>query len=62
MDGAPINAGYMVLQPEIFNYIGGDDCVFEREPLEKLVNEGQLMSFVHEGFGNVWITVAKRMY
>ena len=50
MDGAPINAGYMVLQPEIFNYIGGDDCVFEREPLEKLVNEGQLMSFVHEGF------------
>lgn len=50
MDGAPINAGYMVLQPEIFDYIGGDDCVFEREPLEKLVNEGQLMSFVHEGF------------
>jgi glucose-1-phosphate cytidylyltransferase len=49
-DGAPINAGYMVLQPEIFNYLTGDDQVFERQPLETLAAEGQLMSFVHEGF------------
>lgn len=49
-DGAPINAGYMVLQPEIFNYIDGDDTVFERGPLEKLVEQGQLMSYIHEGF------------
>jgi glucose-1-phosphate cytidylyltransferase len=49
-DGAPINAGYMVLQPEIFNYLGGDDVVFERTPLETLAAEGQLMSFIHEGF------------
>ncbi len=49
-DGAPINAGYMVLQPEVFDYIGGDDTVFEREPLERLVEEGQLMSYIHEGF------------
>jgi glucose-1-phosphate cytidylyltransferase len=49
-DGAPINAGYMVLQPEIFNYLDGDDVVFERKPLETLAAEGQLMSFIHEGF------------
>lgn len=49
-DGAPINAGYMVLQPEIFNYLTDDTCVFERSPLESLASEGQLMSFIHEGF------------
>lgn len=49
-DGAPINAGYMVLNPEIFDYIEGDGTVFEREPLEKLADEGQLMSYMHRGF------------
>lgn len=49
-DGAPINAGYMVLEPDIFNYLDGDECVFERGPLETLVDEGQLMSYIHEGF------------
>ena len=49
-DGAPINAGYMVLEPEIFDYIEGDATVFERDPMEKLVEEGQLMSFLHKGF------------
>ena len=49
-DGAPINAGYMVLQPTIFNYLTGDDCVFEQEPLRQLVKEEQLMSYIHEGF------------
>jgi len=49
-DGAPINAGYMVLNPEIFDYIEGDDTVFEREPLEKLAAEGELMSYMHRGY------------
>lgn len=49
-DGAPINAGYMVLGPEIFNYIGGDNTVFEKEPLERLAKEGQLMSYMHRGY------------
>ena len=49
-DGAPINAGYMVLEPEIFDLLDGDSAVFEREPLEKLASEGQLMSFMHRGF------------
>lgn len=50
MDEAPINAGYMVLEPQIFDYIEGDQTVFEREPLEKLAKEGQLMSYMHKGF------------
>lgn len=49
-DSAPINAGYMVLEPKIFDYIEGDDTVFEREPLERLADEGQLMSYTHHGF------------
>ncbi|MBP5510464.1 MAG: glucose-1-phosphate cytidylyltransferase [Kiritimatiellae bacterium] len=49
-DAAPINAGYMVLNPEIFHYLGGDDCVFEREPLEQLAVAGELKSYVHRGF------------
>ncbi len=49
-DGALINAGYMVLNPEIFRYIEGDSCVFEKYPMKKLAEEGELMSFYHKGF------------
>lgn len=49
-DGSPINAGYMVLEPEIFNYLSDDNCVFERIVLARLASEGQLMSYVHTGF------------
>lgn len=49
-DGVTINAGYMVLQPEIFNYLTDDTCVFEKEPLAKLASNGELMSFSHTGF------------
>ncbi len=49
-DGASINAGYMVLQPGIFDLIDGDDTVFEKTPLEKLADKGELMSYIHEGF------------
>jgi glucose-1-phosphate cytidylyltransferase len=50
IDGAPINAGYMVLEPQIFDYLSGDSCVFEREPLSALAGQGELMSYIHEGF------------
>lgn len=50
MDGSPINAGYMVLQPEIFDYIEGDKTIFEKGPLVRLAGEGQLMSYIHRGF------------
>jgi glucose-1-phosphate cytidylyltransferase len=49
-DGTPINAGYMVLQPEVFNYLHGDADVFEKAALEQLSKDGQLMSYRHEGF------------
>ena len=50
IDGAPINAGYMVLEPAIFDYIDDDNTIFESGPLERLVAEGELMSYVHKGF------------
>lgn len=49
-DSASINAGYMVLNPQIFDYIDGDDTVFEKTALGRLTAEGQLMSYSHEGF------------
>lgn len=49
-DGTPINAGYMVLEPEIFDYLENDNTIFEKEPLSKLASEGQLMSYRHTGF------------
>ena len=49
-DGMQINAGYMVLNKKIFEYIDGDSTSFEREPMERLVAEGQLMSYQHNGF------------
>ncbi len=45
-----INGGYMVLEPEVLDYIEGDETSFEREPLEQLAQEGQLMSYRHKGF------------
>ena len=49
-DGSRINAGYMVCQPEIFNYIAGDNTVFEREPLEAAAKMGELMAYRHNGY------------
>ncbi|HIT66084.1 MAG TPA: glucose-1-phosphate cytidylyltransferase [Candidatus Merdisoma merdipullorum] len=45
-----INGGYMVLEPEVLDYIEGDGTSFEREPLERLAEEGQLTSYRHKGF------------
>ena len=49
-DGVLINAGYMVLESSVFDLIKGDETVFEREPLERLVKDGELMSYKHKGF------------
>jgi len=40
----------MVLEPSVFDYIEGDSQPFEHEPLERLAKEGELKSYVHEGF------------
>jgi glucose-1-phosphate cytidylyltransferase len=50
IDAPPINAGFMVLEPAVFDYIDGDSQSFEQEPLERLAKEGQLMSYKHHGF------------
>lgn len=49
-DGNLINIGFMVLEPAIFDYIDGDETSFEREPMERLVADGQLYGYVHQGF------------
>ncbi len=45
-----INGAFFVLEPAVFDYIDGDDTLFEREPLERLAAEGQLMAYRHESF------------
>jgi glucose-1-phosphate cytidylyltransferase len=50
-DGAWINAGFFVCQPEVFDYIpDGDKIIFEREPLEGLASDGKLFTYKHQGF------------
>lgn len=49
-DGSRINAGYMVLKPDIFNFIEGDKTVFEQEPLRKVAELGELKAYKHNGF------------
>lgn len=45
-----INGGFFVLEPEVLDYIDNDHIVFEREPLEHLARDGQLVAYRHEGF------------
>lgn len=45
-----INGAFFVMEPEIVDYIDGDDTLFEREPLERLAAEGQLMAYKHNEF------------
>ncbi|MGE5631238.1 MAG: sugar phosphate nucleotidyltransferase [Caulobacteraceae bacterium] len=45
-----INGGFFVLEKEVFNYVNGDSCIFEQEPLKKLSSEGQLAVYEHDGF------------
>ncbi|NBJ01904.1 glucose-1-phosphate cytidylyltransferase [Lachnospiraceae bacterium] len=49
-DGGWINAGFMMLEPGILDYIKGDYILFEREPMVNLAKDGQLMAFQHHGF------------
>lgn len=49
-DGSRISAGFMVLEPEVFNYIEGDSTVFEKEPLCRLAEENQINAYKHNGF------------
>lgn len=45
-----INAGFMVLEPQVLDFIKDDTIMFEREPMEKIASEGQMMCYKHKGF------------
>jgi glucose-1-phosphate cytidylyltransferase len=45
-----INGAFFVAEPQVFDYIDGDDTQFEKEPLERLAADGELMAYKHDGF------------
>lgn len=45
-----INGGFFVLEPQVLDYIDGDQTLWEKEPLERLARDGQLAAYHHEGF------------
>ncbi len=55
-----INGGYFVCEAGFLDYIDGDDCILEREPLEKLAAQGELMAYRHSGFWQCMDTVRDR--
>ena len=61
-DDAWINGGFFVLSPGVGDYIDGDDCVWEREPVNQLAADGQLASFRHEGFWRAMDTLRDQQY
>lgn len=61
-EGAWINGGYFVLEPEVIDYIAGDSTVWEKEPLEKLADSGQLAAYKHPGFWQPMDTLRDKTY
>jgi glucose-1-phosphate cytidylyltransferase len=49
-DGSWINGGFFVLEPKVFDYIDGDATIFEKQPLENLAGDGELIAYKHSGF------------
>lgn len=56
-----INGAFFVLEPDIFEYIQGDETVWEREPLEGLVRDSQLMAYHHDGFWQCMDTLHEKL-
>jgi glucose-1-phosphate cytidylyltransferase len=61
-EGAWVNGGFFVLEPEALDYIGGDETVWEREPLERLAQDGRLAAYRHSGFWQPMDTLRDRNY
>jgi glucose-1-phosphate cytidylyltransferase len=55
-----INGAFFVLEPEVLDYIDGDDTEWEKEPLERLSADGQLMAYRHDGFWQCMDTLRER--
>ena len=56
-----VNGGFFVLEPEVLDYIEGNDTRFEKEPLENLAKNGQLMAFCHDGFWQCMDTFPEKL-
>lgn len=61
-DGGWMNAGFFVMQPDVLNYIEGDQTILEQEPLENLAKNGELMAYPHKGFWHPVDTVKDKKY
>lgn len=61
-DGAWINGGFFVMEPAVFDYIDGDSTMLEREPLERLSHDGQLVAYKHDGFWQPMDTLRDKMH
>ena len=61
-DGGWINGGFMVVEPEVLEYISGDTTVFEREPLETLARENKLSAYKYKGFWQCMDTLRDKIY
>lgn len=59
-DDDMINIGFMVFEPALFDYISGDDIIFEKEPMNGLVRDNQLMGYVHKGFWQCMDTLREK--
>jgi glucose-1-phosphate cytidylyltransferase len=57
-----INGAFFVLEPEVFDYIDDDETQWEREPLERLARDGQLMAYCHESFWQCMDTLRDKKY
>lgn len=55
-----INGGFFVFEPQVFDYIDGDETFFEREPLQRLAEEGQLSAYLHNGFWQAMDTLREK--
>ena len=55
-----INGGYFIFEPEIFDYLNDDLTILEKEPLENLAKDGELMAYQHEGFWQCMDTIRDR--
>ncbi|MEG2686231.1 MAG: glucose-1-phosphate cytidylyltransferase, partial [Christensenellaceae bacterium] len=60
-DGGWINGGFMVLEPEIFDFIDGDSTVFEQYPLEECARRNELVAYKHNGFWQCMDTMRDKM-
>lgn len=61
-DGGWINGGFFVCSPKVFDYVDGDDTVWERQPLESLAAEGSLSAYFHKGFWQPMDTLRDKIH